>query len=307
MIGTMLTFGCAVTSVVGEAQACILVESIREYAGRHSDAVIWVFVPRGIHQLSRQGKEAFDRLGASPIEFEIDPAFQGIPFASKVAAAAQAESMITADDQQLAWLDPDTIFFQEPEELLLQSGKVLGCRPVDHLLIGSPAAEPVDAFWLGVYRICEVDPGRLFTMATSADQIQIRPYLNAGCLVVRPEIGLLRRWRACFSQALASAVFEPYFEQDILYRIFLHQAILAGAILSKAREVQIHILPHLVNYPMHMHAQYPADRRPKKMNDLISGRYDTFFRDPAWPDLLPSANPIRDWLAGQLATYDVVE
>jgi hypothetical protein len=37
------------------------------------------------------------------------------------------------------------------------------------------------------------------------------------------------------------------------------------------------------------------------MNDLISGRYDTFFDDPQWPALLPSDEPLRGWLAGRIA------
>lgn len=127
---------------------------------------------------------------------------------------------------------------------------------MDHKLIGSAADEPVDTFWRDVYKVCRVPEVGLFTMTTSADVIRIRPYINAGCLVVRLEVGVLQAWRERFGRALASGVFKPYFQQDILYRIFLHQAILAGAVLSVLKGAQIQILPpHLVNYPMHMHEQ----------------------------------------------------
>jgi hypothetical protein len=298
-----LLFGCAVTSATSEAQACLLAESIRRQADRFAMAEIWVFEPLTAYELSERGADRLDRLGVSRVEFVIDPGWQGIPFASKVAASAAAEMLAAGRGQLLVWLDPDTIFFREPDGLLLPAGKVLGCRPVDHKLIGSPAAEPVDRFWLDVYQLCNVPEARLFTMTTSSEAIPIRPYINAGCLVVRPEVGLLRSWRRHFGRALASAVFEPYFQQDVLYRIFLHQAILAGATLSMLREDQIQILSHLVNYPMHMHTQYPADRRPARMSDLISGRYDTLFDDPNWPASFPGDEPLRQWLAGRLETY----
>jgi hypothetical protein len=235
--------------------------------------------------------------------FEIDPGWQGIPFATKVAASAVAEELSGEQGRLLVWLDPDTIFFRQPDEMLLPKGKALACRPVDHQLIGSPVDQPLDRFWLDVYRLCGVSESRLFTMTTSADEVPIRPYINAGCLVVRPEFGLLQAWRQRFDQALVSALFEPYFQQDILYRIFLHQAILSGVLLSLLSEDQIHILSHLVNYPMHMHTRYPTDRRPARMNDLISGRYDTFFDDSQWPASFASDEPLRHWLADRLATY----
>ena len=98
---------------------------------------------------------------------------------------------------------------------MLPPEKGLGCRPVDHILIGSPADQPVDAFWRDVYRVTGVSEKQLFTMTTSADQKRIRPYVNAGFLVVRPELGLLRQWRAQFTEVLAARVFESYFEKDI--------------------------------------------------------------------------------------------
>jgi hypothetical protein len=300
-----IIFGCAVSGATSQAQACLLVESIRRHAGRFADQAIWVFKPQGGDDLTERTSGTFDRLRVRTIAFEIDSGWRTIPFAGKVAASAEAERRATERGRLLVWLDPDTIFFQEPGSLLLQAGKALGCRPVDHKLIGSAVNQPPDAFWQDVYQVCGVPQTRLFTMTTSADAIRIRPYINAGCLVVRPEIGLLQAWRRRFSQALASGLFEPYFQQNILYRIFLHQAILTGAVLSILREDQIQLLPHLVNYPMHMHDRYPADRRPARMNDLISGRYDTFFDEPGWADRFTGNEPLRGWLARQLTTYDL--
>ncbi|MGD8856676.1 MAG: hypothetical protein PVG33_10130 [Chloroflexota bacterium] len=300
-----VVFACAAAGAPSLARACLLAESIRRHAGRFANEPIWLFQPQGANGLSADALGALDRLGVRSMAFEVGPGWQSTPFAGKVAAAAAAEALAAGRGQLLVWLDPDTIFFQEPGGLLLQPGKVLGCRPVDHKLIGSAVDKPPDPFWQDIYQLCGVPQARLFTMTTSADAIRIRPYINAGCLVVRPETGLLQAWRQRFDQALASGAFEAYFQRNVLYRIFLHQAILAGAVLSILGEEQIQILPHLVNYPMHMHGQYPADRRPARMNDLISGRYDTFFDDPEWPALFPSDEPLQGWLARRLTHYNL--
>jgi hypothetical protein len=298
-------FGSAVISAPAAAQLCLLAKSIRTYGGRFANCPIWAFVPAQLLRLPEERSEALEQLGVRTIEFEIDPIAQGFPFASKVMASAMAEDLLAGQNEILVWMDPDSIVFQEPEVLLLRPGKELGCRPVDHILIGSPADRPVDEFWQSIYQMNGIAEERLFTMVTSADQKRIRPYMNAGFLVVRPKQGILRRWRVCFIDALEADLFEQYFEKDILYKIFLHQAILAGVVLSQLKEQQIQIFPPLVNYPMHMHGQYPPERRPARMNQLISGRYDMFFEDQDWPDLFPSDEPLRSWLELQARYYGV--
>jgi hypothetical protein len=52
-----------------------------------------------------------------------------------------------------------------------------------------------------------------------------------------------------------------------------------------------------------MHQRYPVERRPGRMNDLISGRYDILFHDPSWPDLIPGDEPLHGWLARQVTAY----
>ena len=306
-----LIFGCAVTSAESEAQACLLAESVRAYGGRFSSAPIWAFSPRGAtkkaFRYSKRTAAVFEMLAVETKQVEIDPVVHGFPFAGKVLASAAAEEQAAGQADALVWLDPDSIIFQEPGALLLEPGKALGCRPVDHVLIGSPMDQPADAFWNTIYRSCGVSSKAIFPMTTSADQIVIRPYINAGMLVVRPGIGLLRGWRDRFRELLAAGIFERFFAQDSLYKIFLHQAILTGVILASLTEVQIQTMSHLVNYPMHMHGQYPLERRPARMNDLISGRYDTFFHDKAWPALFPSEEPLRGWLARQVIAYGLVK
>jgi hypothetical protein len=137
-------------------------------------------------------------------------------------------------------------------------------------------------------------------MTATVDENRIRPYFNAGFLVVRPERGLLQLWRDSFFGLYDRPCFEEIFRKSDLHLIFFHQAILAGSVLSSMAREQIQILSHLINYPMHMHAAYPADRRPGQMNDLITCRYDILFQDPSWMRVISINDPLKSWLDEQL-------
>ena len=141
-------------------------------------------------------------------------------------------------------------------------------------------------------------------MMTSVDERRIRPYFNAGLLVVRPARGLLQLWRDQFHRLHGAACFEEFYRRDVLYCIFFHQAVLAGTVLSSVEQQELQKLPHLVNYPLHMHADYPADRRPATMNELITGRYDVFFEDANWREVFPAQEPLKSWLIEQCEGKD---
>jgi hypothetical protein len=72
--------------------------------------------------------------------------------------------------------------------------------------------------------------------------------------------------------------------------------VLAGCILSTCRQADILELPYLVNYPLHMHNQYPSSLRPEYINDLVTCRYESFFSDPDWQQAIQVAEPLKSWL-----------
>ncbi|MBN1286341.1 MAG: hypothetical protein JXB47_13165 [Anaerolineae bacterium] len=284
-----------------ESQALMLAESIRTFAGEFADNPIWVLTPQA-EDLSTG--EALSALGVRRVPFDIDPAAQGFPFAAKVFASAAAEARAQAQSEGradlLAWMDTGALVVGEPRALLLEEGKALGYRPVDHILIGPPYDAPLDPFWELIYRRCGVPEGRAFPMTASADQNRMRPYFNAGLLVVRPAHGLMQRWRDDFRRLFRAAEFEAFYAQNVLYRIFVHQAVLAGTLLASLDKAAMQELPHLVNYPLHMHAEYPPDLRPASVNELISFRYEEFFKDPNWAGVCPAQEPLASWLSARL-------
>ena len=265
-----------------EIQALNLARSIRAFAGGLSNSPIWTLVPGSTGVLSRTGQAEFKELGVRLLPFQIDQDDLNFPFGAKVFASAHAESLAVAKTEFLVWMDSDSIVIREPGEMHLDPGKNLGYRPVDHTLIGSIYEEPVDSFWEMIYRDCDVDQERIFPMVASVDQKVIRPYFNAGMLIVRPEKGLLGAWRDNFQRLYRAPHYEDFYQQNVLYQIFIHQTVLAGTVLSKMGKEKLQELPYLVNYPLHMHGDYPPDRQPGTLNQVISCRFDMFFDNADW-------------------------
>ena len=140
-------------SEAGERLARIVIESLRAFGGSLRDCPVWAFLldpDRVSHALpGLEGVEQF------PLDVEEDcPPY---PFAEKVYACAQAEAMAGPHVRSLVWLSLDCLVINPP--LLFDLGPVSDAafRPVHHRNIGSPAHDPPDGFWRGVYRALEVD------------------------------------------------------------------------------------------------------------------------------------------------------
>ena len=296
-----LSFAFAVAAGQAESQALMLARSIRTFGGRLADSPVWALVAGDAGQISKVGRQQLADLGAQLASFGIGPDALGFPLGAKAYGAAAAESLVLGHADLLVWIDTDSLVIQEPGPLLLEPGYALGYRPVDHTLIGSPYDEPIDLFWEAIYRQCGVPEDRLFPMIASVDRRRIRPYFNAGMLVVRPERDLLRSWRDNFEQLFRDPAFGTYYDENIRYKVFLHQAVLAGTVLASTERHELQELPHLVNYPLHMHAQYPADRRPGSLNDVVTCRYDVLLDDEDWRRVITINEPLRSWLEALIA------
>jgi hypothetical protein len=283
-------------STLLEDKGDVLAESIRAYAGDLSPAPIWVFLSKSVEQLSNQSRAQFDALEVDLHPFQVDSQAASFPFAKKVVASAAAETLAAGKTALLVWMDPGSMVINEPRGMLLEAEEKLGCRPVDHLLIGPAFDKPLDPFWQSIFADCGVRQEALFPMTTSTDQIEMFPYINAGMLVVRPENKLLRSWRDTFLGMYLEPRYQDFYRSNRLYRIFIHQAVLAGCILSTFKQADIVELPYLVNYPLHMHTQYPIDRRPRFINELVSFRYEDFFTDPNWQEVIQVKEPQKSWL-----------
>jgi hypothetical protein len=291
-----MLFAFMVVPAQTEQEAIILVESIRTFAGQFADSPIWALVPMGMGDLSPTTQARFEASNVTLLPFPIAEDSRGFPFAAKVQAAAAAERQAKSRTNNLVWVDVDSIVIQQPDVMILQDEQLVGYRPVDHRLIGSLAHEPLDDFWALIYEKCQVRSDHIFNMKTSVDEQLIRPYFNAGMLVVRPASAFLQAWETDFLNLFLQPCFQRFYEKDMLYRIFMHQAVLAGTILRTFKKLSLQLLSWRVNYPLHMHGSYPPAIRPTTINELVSCRYDTFFQNDNWRENLSADEPLRGWI-----------
>ncbi len=280
----------------------MLTESIRTFAGKFRNAPIWIYVPENLLEKS---DAILEKLASLKVEIKTSQAPADalkFYFARKVFAAAEAESEAKDKSESLVWMDEDTIVLQEPKEFLLGPGISLGYRPVTHKNIGSLYAEPLDEFWNRVYEKLSVAESSLFPMITPADQDTLKPYFNAGLLVVKPQRGILEKWSQNFTLLYQDSILTDMCERDRLKKIFLHQAALVGTILNTLEQEEMVDLSLRYNYPIFFKAMYGATKEFDSLDDVVTLRYDVYFSnpDPDWDQKLKRPEKTISWLKQRL-------
>jgi hypothetical protein len=91
-----------------------------------------------------------------------------------------------------------------------------------------------------------------------------------------------------------------YYEKDIRYQVFVHQAVFSGVILSRLAEEEIWELPSTYNYPVHLHSEDVTDHRPKGMEENVTLRHEGFYDDPEWREKMSAGEPLKQWIAEKL-------
>ncbi|MFX1512031.1 MAG: hypothetical protein ACFFCQ_05560 [Promethearchaeota archaeon] len=292
-----LIFACLVDSDDSKHKALILAKSIRKFAGTLSNSPIWVLIPDTDYKIPTKMKEQLRPLDVQLIPFSVNQKVLKFPFAGVVFAAATVESLAMEKSELLAWLGTDTIVINEPKDMLLSEHKNLGYRPVHHTLVGSIYEESIDPFWELVYQMCNVPEEKIFPMKTHVDGKILRPYFNAGFLIVRPEKGLLQSWWDRFKELYRNPAFKRFYQKNRLYSIFIHQVVLTGIILSKMQKEELQELPFTYNYPLHLFDESPSEYRPQTINDLITAR----FEEPETFNKIPLHEPLKSWIHEQLS------
>jgi hypothetical protein len=294
-----LTFAFTLRPGQTERWAAMLATSIRERAGVMAGAPILALVAAA-EQETIDGR-VLRRLAALEVRVETFAASEEVltfPFAAKVHAAAAAEELCAGRGDLLAWMDTDSLVLREPAPLLLPASKVVGYRPVDHTLIGPPWEEPLHEVWAQLYRDCSVEDAHLFPMRASVDERVLRPYFNAGLIVVRPKRVLLRDWRQTFGELHERGFYRGWYEREQLYAIFMHQMVLACVLLTSCAQEELVELSHLVSFPLHMHRDYPAARRPESLGEVITCRHDRHLDGEEWKSDPFIPKEMRDWIEG---------
>jgi hypothetical protein len=280
----------------------ILAESIRTFAGKYAGDPIWIYLPESLLDM---GEGVLEKLSSLDVEIKrshTPPEALAFYYAAKVFAAAKAEAAAEGKAEFLVWMDEDTIVLREPADFNLERGMTFGYRPVMHRLIGSLYSEPPDDFWSSLYDKLSVPESSIFPMVTPADQKTIRPYFNAGLLVVQPEREILRRWSQGFQKLYQDPNIVKLCQGDRYRKIFLHQAALAAVVLSLLKPEEMIELSAGVNYPLFFKEMFGAQKEFDTITDVLTFRYDVYFRNPApdWSQKLKGPPHIVSWLKERL-------
>ncbi len=280
----------------------LLVRSIREFGGAHARAPVQIYLPAELLEREAVLVAELRTLAAAFRTSSAPDTATWYYYAHKVYAAAEAEAAAEREATVLAWLDEDTILLEEPAEFLLPAGARLGYRPVMHRNICPHFDEPLDAFWKRAYQLMGVRDTTLFPMTTPAYGDQVRPYFNAGCLVVRPEHGLLREWPGYFERLYNDLELRAMAERDIKKRIFTHQVALTGVFLNHCPRGKMLEFSERINYPLFFKEMFGADLEFDDLAGIVTLRHESFFRNPPpnWRERLRGPAPQLTWLRENL-------
>jgi hypothetical protein len=293
-----VTFASLAASAASFRKIRVLLDSLKDFGGELFGPPLVVLHPEGLEAIAEDA-----RLLKSPdiqmIPFRISREETDFPLAIVAIGAEAAEKVVAGQAENLVWLLEDTVVLRNPSALVLPRWAQYAYRPVHHTNIGSLWDMRPDGFWTAIYRHCKVKPDHIFPMDTCVRDNTIRPYFNAGCQVTRPQNGLFSRWCESFRSLYRHPDFRPFFANP-LYRIFMHQAVLAGVVLSSFSPAQLYELPESYNYPLHLHADYPPGFRPTNLNDLVTCRYETFDELKKMLAFITVDEPIRTWILSRI-------
>jgi hypothetical protein len=278
------------------------VESIRQFGGIFSGFPIWLMSSEVNRPLNTDAVKRLQALDARIIPFSMQKEKLDFFFTRELAALAHAEALAGGETDCLVWMDANTIMVNEPKEFHLSEGFVMGYRPVQHLLVGSQYDKPLDPFWTEIYKACRVPQQSVFPMRMTVQNLDVRPYFNAGFLLLRPQAGLVRKWYEKFMEIYQTPAFLPFYEKDVRYEVFMHQAVLAGVVLSQFERSLLRELPRGYNYPLDLFDVDDTGFRPQQMDDVITFRHEKFYENKDWQKNFPASDSLKKWITEVLGS-----
>ncbi|MBD3307298.1 hypothetical protein GF339_12730 [candidate division KSB3 bacterium] len=276
-----------------ENQVLLLCRSIRKYAGRYRNAPIYCFQPRKGPPLSHATLTQFRNLHVEYNADILNKDYAYYPIANKIVSCARAEATLSEDI--LVFVDSDTLFVNEPKELLLPDDINAAVRPVNKKRKGSTGTgDRNEGYWQKLYAMCGVSAAP-FVFTTIGSQ-KIRAYWNAGLIVVRRSQGIFHAWQKDF-QTLMAAKHYPSDSRGITINNMDQLAL--AATLAKIAE-RVCTLDYRYNYPLPLRTSLPQVSRTAQLEDLVHIHYFRYFNIPGFLESLqPSLNQqseIYQWL-----------
>jgi hypothetical protein len=274
-----------------EAQAILLVESLRRAGGRHAGATVTAVSPRAARRPARATVRALRRLGAELVDLDVDGACPAYPTSWRVHSLAELERR--PGPAVIVQLDSDALFLGDVGPLC--AATQAEARPVDVKGMGSTGpGDPFEPYWTALCELAGVGVGNLPFVRATVDGARIRATHNGGFVAARRSRGLFARADELFRRSVAADL-RPHAGSGLNVVAGVGEVGRAGsewwgsaqAVVSVAAAslgVEIAPLPDGVNVPMHSWRSL----RPRPAR-VLHAHYHWLLADP-----LPTPNPMLE-------------
>ena len=189
-------------------QTVMLAESLRAFGGKTSASAFNSFFAKGKAPLPQAVAEKLDALGAELVPISIEEQALKFPLGLLPFAAAETEKGQAGSSELLAWVLPDTLFISPPDKLTAASRYTVGLPPCASRK-SAPNLILRRCVLVGGTRTLPGPQGSIFPMETCTRDKILRPYINAGILITRPENRFMSAWKDAFQCAYQNDNFLP--------------------------------------------------------------------------------------------------
>jgi len=188
-----LAFVFCIEGTAIEAQALLLAESIRRFAGLYAASRIVAVNPRPHIPIARATERRLAELGVRYVCASLNRTGSAYLPINRIVAGAWAEAHL--EEHYIVMLDSDMLFVAPPA--FARAGA--GVRPVDAKGATSAGSyDGLDAYWAAMCGIAGIELSALPFLTTTIDRLRVRASYNAGFCIVRRSLGILTETHRVF-------------------------------------------------------------------------------------------------------------
>ena len=242
-----------------EAQALLLCESIRCFAGIHSRSPITVISPRNDRRPSLATLRKLDKLDAEYLPLEVDSCCPEYGTSYRVHSLAHIARR--AGPPVIVQLDSDTVFLAQPDFSLIKSDAA--ARPVDAKgMCTTGPGDPFDNYWRELCKLVGVDYDQLPIVETTITAEAVRASHNGGLVAGRRNCGIFERTEEIFRRLVAAGMM-PWTANGPILRTgtgllsgaataFWGTSQAAFSLAAAAGDHSVRLMPDTHNVPVHL-------------------------------------------------------
>ena len=293
-----------------EAQALLLCESVRAFAGAYARCPITVVSPRSERRPSASTVEKLERMGVDYLPLEIESSAPQYSTSWRIHALAHVERR--PGPPVIVQLDSDAIFIDEPDLSLEDCDAA--ARPVDSKgMCTTGPGDPFDPYWRALCRLAGVDYDHVPFVVTTDGAAVVKASYNGGLIAARRACGLFQRTEDVFRQ-LVAAELKPWRDQEPTYltgtglksgeaTAYWGTSQAAFSLAAVAGNHAVRCLADTHNFPLHNLTR----PRPVDPSRLVHIHYHGLFTagsteaNPIFDGRLDLPAGIPEWLQARLA------